>query len=286
MQEKCFFGLNPQGFHRIVYDEWGDDTQDTVVICVHGLTRNAGDFFWLADALKSDFRIACPDMVGRGRSDYLRDPVRYTYPQYMADLNVLLARLQAKNVLWVGTSMGGLLGMMLASLPQTPIKALVLNDIGPFVPADGLKRLVKYVPKEHVFGQFEEIKAFLRSTLLGYNDVNDLQWKQLAEQSTFWDPVTQKWQVRYDPSVASTLNPANITDQDFWKYWDTLTCPVLALQGGESDILTHDTVKQMARKPRTRIVPFVGQGHALSLATKDQIILIRDWLLGVQKTIV
>lgn len=278
MREEQFLGLNPQGFHRVTYYEWGDPANDRVVVCVHGLTRNGQDFRWLAEALAHEYRVVCPDMVGRGKSDYLRDPTRYTYPQYMADLNALLGRLNVPQVMWIGTSMGGLLGMMLAALSQTPIAGMILNDIGPFVPSDGLKRLMKYVPKAHMFGQFEEVTRFLRTTLLGYRGFSANQWKQLAEQSTTWDDSLQKWVVRYDPAVASTINPAELKDQDFWKSWEIMTCPVLALQGADSDILTHETAQQMARRPQTRVIPFAEQGHALSLATDDQIRLIKSWL--------
>ncbi|TGW15876.1 alpha/beta hydrolase [bacterium NHP-B] len=280
MREKSFLGLNPQGFHRVVYQEWGEPDNPQVVVCVHGLTRNSGDFFWLAEALSKHFRVICPDMVGRGRSDYLRDAARYTYPQYMADLNVLLGRLDVERVHWVGTSMGGLIGMMMASLPQNPIKKMVLNDIGPFIPKEGLQRLMKYVPKNHAFEQFDEVIQFLKSNLLGYKDVTPLQWKQMAEQSVLWDVVNKTWNTNYDPLIASTISTKDVVDIDFWQYWEKLSCPVLALHGANSDILRQDTVNQMACKPGVKTHSFPKQGHALSLATSDQINLVTEFLLS------
>ena len=284
MQTKSFLGLNPQGFHRVVYDEWGDPAAKNVLVCVHGLTRNAFDFKWLAEAMPHDWRVVAPDIVGRARSDWLRDAARYTYPQYMADLNALMARLDTPNVFWMGTSMGGLLGMMLASLPQTPIKGLALNDIGPFVPAAGLKRLMKYVPKTHFFKEFTEVLHFLKSNLQGYDGLSAMQWQEVARQSVFWDEVTQTWQMRYDPQVASTLKPDDIKDQDFWRHWEALRCPVLALHGANSDILNGDTAQQMALRHQTKVVTFADQGHALSLGTTAQIDLIKNWLIDQAKT--
>lgn len=277
-REKCFVGLNPQGFHRVVYYEWGDPHNDQVVLCVHGLTRNGRDFDWLAEKLAADYRVVCPDIVGRGKSDYLRDSARYNYPQYMADLTALIARLGVQKVHWVGTSMGGLIAMMLASLPQNPIKKLVLNDIGPFVPKEGLERLMKYVPKAHAFSQFEEASEFFKTTLMGYKDVSAQTWKKVVEQSITWDPVGKTWNTTYDPAVASTIDLKKVADVDFWTYWEKIACPVLAFHGDNSDILRADTVAQMAQKPRVKTVSFPKQGHALSLATDTQIGLIQDFL--------
>ena len=279
MREHSFLGLNPRGFHRVCYKEWGDPHNDRVVICVHGLTRNSGDFFWLAEALSDQFRVVCLDVVGRGQSDYLHDPARYTYPQYMADINALFARLNTKKVCWVGTSMGGLIGMMMASMPQNPIKKMVFNDIGPFVPKEGLQRLVKYVPKTHAFSEFDEVIQFLKTTLMGYRDVTALQWKQIAEQSVRWDLVSKTWNSAYDPHISSTIGTKDVADLNFWEFWEKIACPVLVLHGESSDILRHDTVAQMACKPRVKTVSFPKQGHALSLATKEQIDLVRNWFL-------
>lgn len=277
MRHKSFLGLNPQGFHQISYQEWGDPCNEDVVLCIHGLTRNGGDFYWLAEQLSKTYRVVCPDMVGRGRSTYLYDGARYHYAQYMSDVNALIARLNVKQIKWVGTSMGGIIGMMLASQPLSPISAMVLNDIGPFVSAAGLQRLAKYVPKAHVFTQFEEAVHFLKTTLLGCRDLTALQWKQMAEQSIVWDAVQKRWTVAYDPAIASTIPTKDIKDLDFWKYWERIVCPVLAMQGADSDLLSSDTLEQMARKPAVKTVSFPKQGHALSLATPDQIALIEQW---------
>jgi len=277
MREKSFLGLNPQGFHKVAYQEWGEADNPNVVLCVHGLTRNAGDFYWLAKALARKYRVICPDMVGRGNSDYFYDGSRYNYAQYMSDLNALMVRLEVGSLYWVGTSMGGLIGMMIGALSQNPIKAMVMNDIGPFVPSKGLERLAKYVPKAHVFNTFEAATHFLKSTLLGCNDLTDAQWKQLTDQSMVWDGIEKRWTVRYDPQVAATIPTKNFTDIDFWAHWDRLHMPILALQGAESDILVQSTLQQMASKARVTTHSFPKQGHALSLATEEQIHIIQEW---------
>lgn len=279
MREKSFLGLNPQGFHKVVYSEWGDPDNPRVVICVHGLTRNRDDFIWLAEALSHHFRVICPDVVGRGQSDYLHDPIRYNYPQYMADMNALIARAQVEKVMWVGTSMGGLIGMMMASCSQNPITRMVINDIGPLVPADGLRRLSRYAPLSHIFPEFDNLLAYLKDTLRGYGGFTALQWKQLAENSAVWDEIQKGWRPLYDPATAAYLTNDDITDIDFWKYWNQVNCPCLVLHGVTSDILRADTAQEMGRKPRTTVVDFEGQGHALSLGTPAQIELVTNWLL-------
>ncbi|MGL6188223.1 MAG: alpha/beta fold hydrolase [Holosporales bacterium] len=279
MREKYFLGLNPQGFHKIVYSEWGDPDNPRVVICAHGLTRNRHDFDWLAESLSKHFRVVCPDIVGRGQSDYLHDPLKYNYPQYMADMNALIARLNVEKLMWVGTSMGGLIGMMLAGVPQSPITKMVINDIGPLVPAEGLRRLSQYAPVSHIFQEFDDIIDYLKETLRGYSGFTALQWKKLAENSAVWDEIHKGWKALYDPAVAAYLSTSDLTDLDFWKYWNQLNCPCLVLHGAISDILRADTALEMSRKPRVRVIDFEGQGHALSIGTPEQIDLVAQWLL-------
>ena len=150
-----FLGLSQAGFHRVAYVEWGLPGNPRVCICVDGLTRNGRDFDELAGALQSDWRVLCPDIVGRGDSDRLADPAAYGYPQYLADMNALIARAGAARVDWVGTSMGGLIGMMLAAQANSPIRRLVINDIGPFIPKAGLERIAGYVGKDPRFAALE-----------------------------------------------------------------------------------------------------------------------------------
>src|SRR5688572_7734326 len=125
MGSRSFLGLGPHGFHRVAYSEWGDPGNPRVLVCVHGLTRNGRDFDDIAEALSDRWRVLCPDVVGRGRSDRLAVKEDYSFPQYCADMGALIARSGAEQVDWVGTSMGGIVGMMLAAQPQSPIRRMV-----------------------------------------------------------------------------------------------------------------------------------------------------------------
>ncbi|HTE15840.1 MAG TPA: alpha/beta hydrolase, partial [Burkholderiales bacterium] len=153
--------LSPAGFHEMHYTEWGARDNPRIVICVHGLSRNCRDFDTLAQALENDFRVICPDIVGRGKSDWLSNKAGYVNTQYAADLTTLIARLTAdglREILWVGTSMGGIIGMMLAALPNTPIRRLVLNDVGGIVPKSAIARIVAYLGKDPRFKTFKELE--------------------------------------------------------------------------------------------------------------------------------
>jgi pimeloyl-ACP methyl ester carboxylesterase len=277
MHEHSYQGLSPEGFHHLTYLEWGEG--EVPVICVHGLTRNAWDFTWLAEALQGTRRVIAPNIVGRGSSAHFHNPAFYTYPQYLADLNTLLAHLGVSKVDWVGTSMGGLLGMMLASFPHSPIRRLVLNDIGPFVPKEGLQRLSSYAPHAQAFSSLQGAIVFLQTVLKGYEDVTEEQWQYIARHSFTWNAAEGLWKSRYDAGIAGSLKDIKrIPDINLWNFWETVSCPVLLLHGEESDILTHETTARMCQKPHVTYKKFPGKGHALSLATKGEIELVRGWL--------
>jgi len=159
---RCF---DPHGFHFMRYVEWGDPGNKHVLVCVHGLTRNGRDFDYVAQHLEDAYRVVAVDVVGRGRSDWLRDPADYNYPVYCSDLTTLIARLGVETVDWLGTSMGGIIGMIMASLPNSPVRKLVLNDIGCMVPKAALERIGQYVGKESVFDSFEAMEAAVDSRL-------------------------------------------------------------------------------------------------------------------------
>ena len=267
---------HPSGTHKIVYEDWGDPQNPDIVICVHGLTRNAVDFTWLCQALSPRFRMICPDMPGRGRSDPLPDAALYTYAQYTSDLLALIAHLKVDRIFWVGTSMGGLIGMNLAALPHTRIHKLVLNDIGPEVPLAGLQRLSTYAPYPQTFQDFEGVISFLKSIQLGYTHLTEDQWHDMAKRSACWDDTAHVWRLLYDEKAAAQLSHP-LQPLDFWAPWHTLTCPVLVLRGGDSDILSAETFDRMCQKPQVQGTTFPGEGHALSLATPEQITLIQTW---------
>src|SRR5260221_3599273 len=187
-------GLSPTGFHKVAYVDWrrdslaganGTENRPKTVVCVHGLTRNSRDFDQLAATLVSTQfeRVVCPDIVGRGSSDWLTDPAQYGYPQYLADMNALIARLNVPSVDWIGTSMGGLIGMSLAALPNSPIRRLVLNDVGPVISKAALQRIADYVGLDYRFSSLNALERHLRKIHAPFGPLTDAQWQLMAQYS-------------------------------------------------------------------------------------------------------
>ncbi|MDX1606855.1 MAG: alpha/beta hydrolase [Candidatus Competibacterales bacterium] len=278
MRPEEVLGLNAHGFHRIRYTEWGDRANPRVLICVHGLTRNGRDFDALAETLEPDYRVLCPDVVGRGASDWLTDKSAYHYPQYLADMAVLIARSGARQLDWIGTSMGGLLGMLLAAQPQTPIRRLVINDVGPFIPRAALERIAAYVGQPVSFDSLEALEAELRSVAAPFGPLTDAQWRHLAAHGAR-RREDGRYVFNYDPGIAQAFGDA-LEDIDLWAVWERIECPVLVLRGAESDLLRHEDALAMTRRgPSAELVEFPGIGHAPVLMTSEQIEPIRRWLL-------
>jgi Predicted hydrolases or acyltransferases (alpha/beta hydrolase superfamily) len=280
MREKSLYCLGLHGFHRVAYREWGDPGNPRVLVCVHGLTRNGRDFDRLALALASEYRVACPDVVGRGRSDWLSVAGDYAYPTYLADMAALMARLDCKEVDWVGTSMGGLIGMMLAAQPASPMRRLVLNDVGPLIPKAGLVRIAGYVGKDPRFANIAALERYLREVYAGFGALADDEWRELAENSARL-LEDGSYGLAYDPAIAATFATDPAEDMDLWSIWDRVRCPVLVLRGTESDLLTSDIARAMCtRGPGARLVEFAAVGHAPMLRDPEQIAVVRNWLLS------
>ncbi len=278
---KC---LSPAGFHHMAYVEWGDPGNPRVLVCVHGLTRCSRDFDFLAQALSREYRVVCPDVVGRGRSEWLRDKSLYDVPQYCADMAVLLARLDVETVDWVGSSMGGVIGMALAAQPETPVTRLVLNDVGPVIAAASLARIGEYLGNAPRFESFEQAEAFVRAVSAPFGPLTDAQWRHLVLHTTRKSP-DGRVEFVYDPGIAqayrSMQQSAGGRDVELWPLYDAVRCPTLLLRGAESDLLTHETALQMgARGPKPRVIEFAGIGHAPMLMDENQIAPVRDFLLG------
>lgn len=269
--------LSKSGFHRLAYRDSGP-AEAAPVLCLHGLARNARDFDSLAAALAGDGRrVVAADMAGRGDSDWLRDPMDYGYPQYLADTATLIARLGSDGVDIVGTSMGGLIGMMLAAQAETPVRRLVINDVGPFIPKAALERILQYFGKDPRFADLAAAEAYHRATYRSFGDLSDAQWRHLTETSL--RPDGQRWRLHYDPRIAEPLRQAEIADVDLWALWDRVTCPVLVLRGAESDLLLAETAEEMKhRGPRAEVIEFAGCGHAPALLDPAQIDPLRAWL--------
>jgi pimeloyl-ACP methyl ester carboxylesterase len=276
-----FLGLSRSGFHEVSYVEWGPAEADHVVICVHGLTRQGRDFDYLARELASQGRrVICPDLVGRGRSGWLRDPADYTVLQYCADMNALIARTGARSVDWVGTSLGGLIGIVLAGLPDSPIRRLVINDIGPVVPINALQRVGRYVADmPETFTTFDEAERYLREVLAPFGDVVDEHWRHLTRYSVRKDPEQGRYLTLCDPAILQALKaPAN-PGAHLWAYWDAIDRPTLVVRGRDSDFLPSYLSKEMARRNPHAIVHDVpGCGHAPTLMPRNQVEAVAAFL--------
>ena len=274
---------SPKGLHRMAYWQWdarsGGPQGKGTVVCVHGLTRNGRDFDALAERLSETHRVVCPDIAGRGRSDRLIDPMLYMVPQYVADCVTLVARLDVEHVSWVGTSMGGLIGMMLAALPGTPIARLVLNDIGPYIDPDGLTRIAGYVGDDPTFDTFEQGEATLRQLMKDFGPHTDAEFRLLSRNYVLKNKG-EKWGYHYDPKIALPFRAASGAAQpDLWPLWDMIKAPTLVLRGERSDVLAQDIADKMAsRGPRPRIVPVAGVGHAPTLIAADQVAAVESFL--------
>lgn len=270
----------PHGLHRIAYTEWGDPANPRVLMCVHGLTRNGRDFDDLARSLAHHYRVVCPDVVGRGQSEWLAVKDDYQLPTYVADMITLIARLNVETVDWVGTSMGGLIGMLVASLPEQPIRRLVLNDVGPVITVSSLRRIGEYVGKAPVFPSYEAGEAFIRAVSEPFGRLSDAQWRQLAVHSL--KQTEAGWEMRYDPGIGEPFRKTPVLmDVELWSIYDAIACPTLVVRGAESDLLLRETAVEMGRRgPKASLFEVPHVGHAPTLMEPAQIAPIRDFLLG------
>jgi pimeloyl-ACP methyl ester carboxylesterase len=274
-QVRC---LDPHGFHIVRYTEWGDAANPRVLVCVHGLTRNGRDFDYLAERLSDAYRVICPDIAGRGRSDWLRDPSDYNYPVYLHDMAALIASLRAETVDWLGTSMGGIFGMMLAAMPGTPVRKLVMNDVGSLIPKAAIVRIGMYVGREPVFDSIEALEAAMRS-VSPFGELSDDQWRHLAIHVASHDEHG-KWRFRYDPGIAKNFHAVPPADVDLRRYWDNVHGPVLVIRGESSDLLLAETLEEMRRHPHAQAFVVPRTGHAPMLMDDAQVGAVRRFLLG------
>ena len=293
MRQRYFHSLGDGGFHRIAYTEWGDPACPHVVICVHGLARNSRDFDFLADELTPECRVLCMDVAGRGESDWLENKSEYTFATYQRDAAAMLARAGESTVDWVGTSMGGLIGMFLAARPHSPIRRLVLNDVGALVPWAALFRMKGYITRGRRFSDLGEVEAYLRKVCEPFGSLTDEQWKHLALHGSQREEGdgSSPYVLRYDPAIGEGLHghidpefpigPDLLRGIDLWNIWRKVACPTLVLRGAESEVLLPSTLKEMQeRKPDLEVVEFAGVGHAPALMNAEQIGAIKRFLLA------
>jgi pimeloyl-ACP methyl ester carboxylesterase len=307
---QSFLSLGPQGFHRVAYTEWGDPANPHIVVCAHGLARNSRDFDYLAARLARDCRVVCIDLAGRGASEWLADARQYGAALYQSDAAALLARItgvardvsfsrfmrhvvragRVARVDWVGSSMGGLIGLLLAAQAHSPIGRLVLNDVGPDVPPSALARLGKMgAAAEARFPDLDAVERYLRQAYKACGALTAKQWRHVARHSV--QPAPEGgYMLAFDPSIVNGVRGARdgapgfgadfLLGEDLWQVWDAVRCPTLVLRGAKSDLLLAATAAQMtARGPRAQVVELAGAGHAPWLMSAGQIRVVREFLL-------
>ena len=276
-------GLSLTGFHDVAYVDWGPQDAAVPVLCVHGLSRQGRDFDYLAaDLARRGRRVVCPDLVGRGLSGRLRNPDEYALPQYCADMNALVARLGAEQVDFVGTSLGGLIGIVLAGMPQNFIRRLVLNDIGPFLPWRGLARIGTYLSDMPAdFRDLGEAERYFREVLSPFGELADEHWMQITSHSVAWDAGRKRYCMLCDPRIVRAFRNPWHYSLDLWKYWTAIDVPILVLRGVHSDLLSADLAQDMIRRNRrAKVLEIKGCGHAPPLMSHDQIECVCEFLKG------
>ena len=269
--------LSPHGFHRVVYYEWGAPDNAQVVICVHGIGRNGRDFDVLGEALAATHRVLAVDMPGRGQSEWLREPMDYVTPVYLTALTALIARSGADEVSWVGTSMGGILGMVAAAQPGTPVQRLVVNDVGPTIEPSALARIAQYFGTDPTFATYGEIAAYVRTISAPFGPLSEAQWEHVV-RTNVRQRDDGRWAIGYDPRIAIPFR-AQSAPPDLWPVWDAIRCPTLVLRGAQSDLLSAAIAQTMTtRGPRARVAEIPHVGHAPMLLSPDQVALVVDFL--------
>lgn len=279
--------LSPAGLHRMAYHEWGDETNPRVLVCVHGLSRTGRDFDVLAQALSHHYRVICPDVVGRGRSEWLNNPAFYTIPQYVADMVTLIARLGVEKVDWFGTSLGGLIGMSLAGQVGAPIGKLLLNDVGPRMTATSLARIGDYLGLPVRFPTFEEGLTYLQTISASFGPHTPEQWREL--NSAILKPMQGKdgleWGLHYDPAIAvpfKAVTPEMVQQGEvrLWQLFEAMTCETLLVRGAQSDLLTRETAAEMMQRGQhVRTVEIEDVGHAPTFVQADQVAIAKAFFV-------
>jgi pimeloyl-ACP methyl ester carboxylesterase len=264
---------------RLNYYDWGPRMHPKRVVCVHGLTRQGRDFDELAKGLSKQRRIVCPDLVGRGRSGWLTDKKLYNLDTYVAHMSGLLDHLGFEGIDWVGTSLGGLIGMQLASERPELIRRLVLNDIGPQLELDGIRTIGSYVGQDPRFKRLGEVAEYLKKVHADFGNLTDAQWSDMTTHSVMRHPEGG-YGLHYDPAIGLPFKtpPAKAPPPN-WAVWERIQCPVLLIRGENSKVLSRATAEKMAKTgPRAEVVEIKGVGHAPALMSEEQVALVRDFI--------
>ncbi len=284
-----------EGSHRMAYWSWGDPAAPHVVVCAHGLSRQGRDFDVLAAALVAAaggaIRVVCPDVVGRGQSDWLKNPALYQIPNYAMDMLVLLAALKPQQLDWVGTSMGGLIGAVVCGQPglplPVPVRRLVLNDVGPVIQWEAIQRIGQYLGDAPRFASLEQAAEAMWAISSTFGPHTPAQWLELSRHMV--KPVNDAQggvTLHYDPAIAVpfrtiTQESAQAGEAMVWQLYDNIKARTLLVRGAQSDLLSADTTAQMLQRgPKPQLVEFAGVGHAPTLIAPDQVKAVVDFLLA------
>jgi pimeloyl-ACP methyl ester carboxylesterase len=268
--------------YEMTYWEWGDSNNNKILLCLHGLTRNGRDFDQLATILQDDYRLICPDIVGRGQSDWLTEEKDYNYQTYIVAILTLLNHLNIQKVDCLGTSMGGIIGMSIAANFPAIIQRLILNDVGAMIPKEALQGIAKYILiGDRLLPDFAAVNQHIRRNFRGFGQLSDQQWEQLAKHSVIPLP-DGKYRLNYDPKIGHVFQDKPLSDLEdihLWDIWQKLTCPLLLLHGNDSDLLLTETIEEMQKQqPNMEVIHLENVGHAPALMEEEQIKLIKQWL--------
>ncbi|AUT67816.1 MULTISPECIES: alpha/beta fold hydrolase [Paraburkholderia] len=275
---------SPVGLHHIAYTEWGAPDNPRVLVCVHGLTRSGRDFDRVAAALSSVYRVVCPDVVGRGLSSWLANPAYYMIPQYVGDMVTLVARLGVESVDWFGTSMGGLIGMAFAGLKDSPIRKMIVNDVGPHVEPVALERIGSYLGQPVSFATQQEVIDHAALLAQSFGPLTPEEWREI--NSPLVHERDGAWRFRYDPRIAEPFTKTTpeltaLGEAALWQSFAAIEGPVLVVRGEQSDLLSRETVAQMIEKGRNvSSVEIPGVGHAPAFLSADQIDIVKRFFIG------
>lgn len=296
MKQNYVLCASKEGYHRIAYTEWGEQNPSaSAVICVHGLTRNSRDFDALAKFLSlKGHHVFCPDIVGRGNSSWLSNSQQYNFERYIIDMNILISRTGATQIDWIGTSMGGIIGMMMAALANTPIRRLILNDVGPQIPINALWHMAKYVGKDPVFSSKEEAKQYFKIIYAEFGNLTEEQWDYFTAHSirerspgvfiSNYDPSIHELKLKWQSVKEFFYSPHKalegvLFDIDLWSFWRSIACPVLVIRGKSSHLLLPEHIKRMKRShSQVEVYEVADAGHAPALLDLSQHEAILNWL--------
>lgn len=275
--------LSPEGLHRLAYREWGDPDNPHVLLCVHGLTRSSADFVEVAKRLSDRVRIIAPDMPGRGKSDWLPHGAMYVVPYYVQACVTLIARSNAAKLDWLGTSMGGLIGIGYSCLPKSQTSRLILNDVGPALNLEALRRIGDYVGKSLEFATLEEARTYIRTISAPFGSHSEAQWNHLTD-TVLVQKDNGRWTTHYDPAIGDSFQglteaAANAHEQALWAAYDAIRAETHVVRGEHSDLLTVETAQTMTQRgPKAKLHTVTGTGHAPTFMSADQLDLIEGIL--------